>query len=198
MLDEITRALTPVAVAFDALSIPYFIGGSVALHAHSAYRMTNDIDLVADVHTEHADLLEMHLKAEYYADAYMIRQAVLRASSFNVIHFETAIKVDVFILKKLPYTQEQMRRRISETLLPGGRTFSFVSAEDMVLSKLDWYRIGGEMSARQWNDIKGVLRNKDDDLDYLYMVQWAKQIGVSDLLSRAVKEMEADRAGGSA
>jgi len=158
MLEEIDRALVPVADAFDALSIPYFVGGSVALSFYSALRATNDIDLIADVRFEHAVPLEVRLRGAYYADAQMIRQATARLSSFNFIHFETNLKIDVFLLKNTPYMQQQMQRRqISTPLVPGGRTFPIASAEDTVLAKLDWYRIGGEMSDRQWNDIKAHL-----------------------------------------
>jgi hypothetical protein len=195
MKDLILEALSPVADALDALSIPFYIGGSVATIFYHMDRATNDIDLVADVRVEHAVPLEARLIDAYYVDAAMIRQAVVRRVSFNVIHFGTGLKVDIFTLKDAPYPQEQMRRRVMAPLVPEGRSFPVAAAEDVILAKLDWYRIGGEMSDRQWNDIKGLLRNKDDDLDYLYMVQWAKQIGVSDLLSRAVKEMEAERAG---
>lgn len=195
MKDLILEALSPVADALDALSIPFYIGGSVATIFYNMDRATNDIDLLADMRVEHAIPLESRLIDAYYVDAAMIRQAVARHISFNVIHFGTGLKVDIFTLKAAPYPQEQMRRRIMAPLVSGGRLFPVAAAEDTILAKLDWYRIGGEMSDRQWNDIKGLLRNKDEDLDYLYMVQWAKQIGVSDLLSRAVKEMAAERAG---
>ena len=34
---------------------------------------------------------------------------------------------------------------------------SFVAtAEDTILSKLVWYRLGGQSSDQQWNDLRGV------------------------------------------
>jgi len=31
------------------------------------------------------------------------------------------------------------------------------SPEDIVLAKLEWYRMGGKLSDRQWRDILGVF-----------------------------------------
>ena len=91
-----------------------FSSSSLAFVRHSYYgtdRITNDIDLVADVREEHAAPLEARLGNDYYADAQMIRQAVQRRSSFNFISFDNGLKVDVFTLKPQPFMQEQMRRR---------------------------------------------------------------------------------------
>ena len=62
------------------------------------------------------------------------------------------------------------------------------SPEDVILSKLEWYRMGGEVSERQWRDILGVLKTRAGELDLDYLRQWAKELNVSDLLERALKE----------
>jgi hypothetical protein len=62
------------------------------------------------------------------------------------------------------------------------------SAEDTVLHKLEWYRAGAEVSERQWGDIVGVLKVQSDALDIDYMRQWAADLGVGDLLERAIQE----------
>ena len=41
-------------------------------------------------------------------------------------------------------------------LLEGTRPFNIASPEGAILNKLEWYRMGGEVSDRQWNDILGV------------------------------------------
>lgn len=65
---------------------------------------------------------------------------------------------------------------------------NFSSAEDIILSKLEWYRMGGEDSARQWRDILGVLKIRSGELDLDYLRKWAKELEVSDLLERALKQ----------
>ncbi len=62
------------------------------------------------------------------------------------------------------------------------------SAEDTVLAKLEWFRRGGETSERQWWDIVGVLRvNPNADAGYLH--RWAAELGVADLLERALTQV---------
>jgi hypothetical protein len=60
--------------------------------------------------------------------------------------------------------------------------------EDSVLSKLDWYRRGGEVSENQWRDVLGILRQRAEQLDSAYLRKWAVELGVADLLERACRE----------
>jgi hypothetical protein len=62
------------------------------------------------------------------------------------------------------------------------------SPEDIILAKLEWYRMGGEVSERQWRDVLGVLKTRQGELDLSYLGKWAKELGVSDLLERALSE----------
>ena len=72
--------------------------------------------------------------------------------------------------------------------LPDGQTFTLVSAEDIILLKLEWYRLGGNASERQWLDILGVLEVQAGKLDSAYLDHWATDLGVGDLLQRARQE----------
>lgn len=68
------------------------------------------------------------------------------------------------------------------------RTAFVLSAEDVVLAKLDWYRQGGELSERQWRDILDVLKTQAGQLEQAYLRAWAAQLQIVDLLERAVRE----------
>jgi hypothetical protein len=63
-------------------------------------------------------------------------------------------------------------------------------AEDTILAKLDWYRMGGEVSDRQWRDILGVLKTREGELDLDYLRTWAIDLKVADLLERALAELK--------
>ena len=62
------------------------------------------------------------------------------------------------------------------------------SAEDTILAKLEWYRLGDEVSDRQWSDVLGIFKVQQDRLDHDYMMKWAVELQVADLLERAMRE----------
>ena len=189
---EIRQATEPLIQFFEANAIQYHIGGSVASSAHGIPRTTLDVDLVADIKPEQVDQMVNALKAIYYIDGDMIKKAIKNESSFNLIHLQTIIKIDVFVLKKDPFNKQVMERAIEGNLNLGDEEPFFVrfsSPEDIILHKLSWFRLGGEQSERQWKDILGVLNIQQESLDFEYMQHWAKHIQVSDLLERALAEV---------
>jgi hypothetical protein len=62
------------------------------------------------------------------------------------------------------------------------------SAEDTILSKLEWYKTGGLIYEGQWKDIIGVIKVQGDLLDKNYIMKWAEELGVKDLLEKALEE----------
>ena len=60
-------------------------------------------------------------------------------------------------------------------------------AEDILLSKLAWYRAGGEVSERQWNDVLGIAAVQGERLDTVYLRKWAQYLKVADLLELALR-----------
>ena len=183
---DILAAITPIVEALEEFGIPYHIGGSVASSLYGLPRLTIDADLVADIRMEHVRPLVRQLETDYYIDEDMIRDAIRRQSSFNVIHQDTILKVDIFIPKSRLFDQEELRRAQQEVLSEGTRPFNIASPEGTILNKLEWYRMGGEVSDRQWNDILGVLKVQGTNLDMAYLRRWAANLSVTDLLERAL------------
>ncbi len=102
---------------------------------------------------------------EFYTDDEMMRDAIQHHSSFNLIHYETAFKVDIFVRKSRTFDQMQLeRRRMAVIAADPEVTVYMVSPEDIILAKLERYRQGGEVSERQWRDGLGVLKVRAGEL----------------------------------
>ena len=128
------------------------------------------------------------MQTEFYIDADAAGQAVHRRSSFNAIHFKTVLKIDFFVLRHEGHADEEMRRRVAvEVDETAHRQVFIASAEDIILQKLVWYRMGSRISERQWNDVLGVMKVQGGRLDRDYLTRWARELGVEDLLGEALK-----------
>jgi hypothetical protein len=181
------RVTLAIITALERHGIQYHLGGSFASSVHGVPRHTRDADLVADIALRDVSSFVADLRTEYYVDAEMIRDAIHRRASFNLIHLASGFKVDIFVLGSTPFDVSEFERRIRVQFDEETRREVFVkSPEDTVLHKLLWYREGGEVSERQWTDVIGILKTQGDRLDLYYLRQWADQIQVRDLLDGAL------------
>jgi len=184
---QVTRLVTGV---LDELSVRYVIGGSLASIIHGMSRTTLDIDIVAEIRPHQVASFIAGLQDAFYMDEQTIRKAIEHQSRFNLIHLTTMFKVDIFIPKERPFDQAQLaRRQAHKVATDPERTAYVASAEDTILAKLEWYRLGGEQSERQWRDIRGVVQVQGDRLDYEYVSQQAAVLGVTDLWQKMLSEL---------
>jgi len=183
---DIVEAITPVVEELENLGVPYHIGGSVASSIYGLPRLTIDVDIVVDLRPGQVRSFVLRLQSDYYVDEDSIRDAIRRRSSFSMVHFDTSLKVDVFIPKTRLFDQEELKRIESKVLEGSERPFNVASPEGTVLNKLEWYKMGGGVSDRQWNDILGVLKVRGAALDMQYLKRWASVLNVADLLERAL------------
>jgi hypothetical protein len=189
VIPEPLRVTLAVTRVLERMGIPYFVGGSLASSAHGVARATLDADIIARVAPQQAGQFARELGTEFYADIDAIADAVARRSSFNVIHIATAFKIDVFVPASTAYADVEMERRESQVIDEDtGEKMVFSTAEDTLLAKLLWYRQGAEVSDRQWRDVLGILRVAGGSLDKSYLLRWAVELRVADLLDRAFHE----------
>ena len=189
MQDDPIEITLKVAAVLEKLSIPYLIGGSLASTLYGMIRTTQDVDIITQMRPEHVQGFVEALQGEFFVDEEMMTESIEHNSSFNIIHRDSMFKVDVFIPRPSPFLQSQLARARRQTFsLEGEAGAEFASPEDTILAKLEWYRLGGEASDRQWRDVLGVLKSRAGELDLDYLRKWARNLAVSDLLERALRE----------
>lgn len=188
MLSQVDVTLLVIS-ALERLDIPYMVAGSLAAAAYGLTRSTQDADLVAQLRRGDGVRMAGELGKDFYTDSEVAEEAILRCSSFSAIYLPQVFKVDIFVLSNRAYDQEAFRRRVVKPFgMEEARGALLESPEDVVLAKLKWYRLGGEVSEQQWRDVLGVLKLQAGSLDEGYLRQWAAHESVLDLLERALRE----------
>lgn len=188
-MTSFATAFRQVLAALDRLEIPFVVGGSIASGTHGLPRQTNDVDIVADLTEDLAAELCEALRGAFYADSEAARRAVRGRAPFNVIHVQSAYKFDIFPVGDDGFARSEMARRLyTSSAISGLESVEFpvASSEDTILAKLARFRKGGERSDRQWHDILGVIQVQTGRLDRGYLEIWAAELGVADLLKRAL------------
>lgn len=189
-IDDNLNVVRDVTSAFTRLDIAYALGGSMASSMLGTPRFTNDADLTCDPFPGKEAAFAECFGAGYFVSLAAIQEALSLRSSFNIIHSTSGFKVDVFVRKDRAFEASVMARRQTVPLANRPEdTIVLVSPEDIVLLKLEWFRLGNEISDRQWHDILGVLKVQAGRLDESYMDYWAGVLQVRDLLTRARQEV---------
>ncbi len=180
------KLLIRVAPVLDELKIGYFVTGGFAISVWGRPRATFDVDIVIQLVEPKVVPLAKALRRiseAGYVDEDAAREAIERMGEFNFIDPETGVKVDFWIMKKTPAGRSEFERRIARKI--DGQKIYFISPEDLILNKLLWYR--ESKSSRHLEDAESVLKISGEKLDRRYLNQWAKKLGVTDILAKLLK-----------
>jgi len=187
--DPIEIALL-VARALEENGVRYVVGGSLASSISGEPRSTLDVDLVVALDEDKVAPVIAALGADFYSDPATIRQAIRGKSSANLLHLPSSVKVDLFVMGGSPVDEEQMDRRLRLKVATEPDRYLYVyTPEDILLQKLRWYRMGNEVSDRQWRDVLGILAVQGNKLDSAYLKRAAGTLNVSALLLRAIDQV---------
>jgi hypothetical protein len=180
--DQPAALLKTIVDALDRNRIPYMVVGSFASTFHGEPRTTQHLDLVIDPTIDSLQRLVSELDpSEFYVDADTARDALDRRTMFNVIEMATAWKVDLVIRRARPFSIEELARRQRVTML--GVEVAAATAEDTIITKLEWAKAGN--SDRQLDDVAGILRVREADIDQAYIEGWVSALQLESQWQRA-------------
>lgn len=177
--------LVNIARIFDRLQIPYLITGGMAVLIWGRPRFTADIDVVVEIGPSDTKGLVKALRnlgRAGYIDEDIVNDAVKKGGEFNFIDGTTGVKVDFWISSNDTFDLSRFERRTAKEI--SGQKIYFASPEDLILSKLKWYKESG--SDRHLEDAESVLKISGTDLDMTYLEKWTKKLGVEDNFGRLI------------
>ena len=146
--------------------IAYMVTGAVAAIAYGEPRLTNDVDLVMRLEPGDAPALQSaYASAEYYVPPLEVieeeRQRA-RHGHFNIIHHDTALRADIYLVGDDPLHAWAMARRRTAPI--GGDDIWFAPLEYVIVRKLEYF--AESASDRHLRDIAGMLRVSGEHIDH--------------------------------
>ena len=166
----------------ESLGLPYMVVGSYASNVWGRPRTSFDADVVVDLLPADADRFLQAFAEGYSLEPQAVRLDIERGSMFNLIPISGLFKVSIIPVRKTAYAREEFKRRRQVQAL--GRSLWVATPEDTILSKLSWFRDGGESSGRQFEDARDTYANQRAGLDQAYLDHWAAELKIEDLLKR--------------
>jgi len=182
-MSEELEVLKIVTERLNKANIPYMISGSIAANYYTVPRMTRDVDIVVELKQGDIDKFVGLFEDDFYVDREMIKSEVSRQGIFNLIHSQYIIKIDFIIKKSSAYQQAAFSRR--KDILIEGCPMWFISAEDLVISKLIWAK--NSHSEMQLKDVRNLTETVSN-LDLKYVNNWLRELGLERLYKEAKNE----------
>lgn len=166
----------------DEIGIPYMLTGSLAGSFHGAPRATQDIDLVVDA--ELSDLLGLADRLRgvgMYVSDDAVREALDSRGLFNAIDSSSGWKIDFIVRRDRPFSREEFSSRQTVRFLD--LDLSIARAEDMILAKLEWSKLGD--SELQLRDVAEILSIQSTRLDFDHIERWVAELEIGEQWLRA-------------
>jgi hypothetical protein len=179
-MNEQSDFLKRLVEKLTAAGISFMVVGSVAASYHGHPRSTFDIDMVVDADEDALCRFARSLGEGYYVSLDAVRQAFRSKMAFNVIDEASGYKADLIVRKERPFSLTEFSRRMRVSI--ADKTLEMATAEDVILSKLEWSKLGS--SERQLADALQVARTQGKGLDLAYIEKWSRELGVADLWER--------------
>lgn len=175
--------LIKVIDRISQLNIPYMMTGAIAAIFYGKPRLTHDFDIIVEIDARQIPKLVNTFENEYFISKEAIQKALDDRSMFNLIHFESGIKVDFWLLKDDEFDKKRFERRQKHTY--SGRDIVFSSAEDIILIKMLWFK--ESQIQKHLDDVLGIMEIQKN-LDTVYLNEWAEKLSIQNLLNELLKK----------
>lgn len=179
--------LGPVIKRLEAAEIPYMMVGSFVSSYHGRPRSTFDADVVIDANADQLRwFIDSLAESDYYRDLSDAIEALKTRSMFNVLHNNSNWKFDFIFVPRDAFGESQFSRR--QRIDYEGLPLFISSAEDNVIAKLNWAKMGE--SQRQIEDVGNVLRVREGELDLDYIRKWVEELELGPQWEKALTAAE--------
>ncbi|MDI6602819.1 MAG: nucleotidyl transferase AbiEii/AbiGii toxin family protein [Patescibacteria group bacterium] len=182
------QLLCKIAKILQDLRIPYAVTGGFAVIVWGKPRFTADIDIIIELTSKNISPLAkalLRVDKDVYVSKEAMEDALERKGEFNFIHPQTGLKVDFWVKNSKAdiYGKLKLERAIAKKI--DNQKIFFVSPEDLILSKLTWYK--ESESSKHLEDVKIILDNPKLKLDLKYIKNWAKRQMTIKILEEIIK-----------
>ncbi len=174
--NEIHEVIRLVTSALDQAGIEYAITGSVASSLYGEPITTQDVDIIVRMTPAQARALAGSLPQRFYRNPDSLIAIAQKSGMANLIDMETTFKVDLSVVTMNEFHKSVFQRKESVSFEVGGPGFEIVSPEDIILMKLNWRK--DSQSTKQWRDALGVARIRGARMDWKYLFEQARALGV--------------------
>jgi hypothetical protein len=175
MVDSL--AITTLVIEALARSkVPHVVVGSFARNFHAFPRSTKDADIVLALDAAGLARFESELGSDFSLDPQSTFETNTGTFRHTLLHKATEFKTELFLLSHDEYDQERFRRRIAFKF--NGCDSFVLSAEDVIVSKLRWFR------PKDIEDIRDVMAAKLPSLDWQYIQHWTDIHGTQKRLEQ--------------
>ncbi len=177
-------ALTQFIRDLNSLGVPYMITGAYAVSYFGLPRATHDLDIVVGIKSIDIDKICRKFAKGYIVDKDMVENAVQYRTHFSIIHNKSDLKIDLWILKETSGEKKKFVRRKKVSLF--GVSTYIISAEDMVLTKLEWFK--RSKNTKHLDDVVGIIKVQARKLDKAYIKRTLEKLGIKKYWDMAVEK----------
>ena len=179
----------------ESHDIAYAVGGSVAAMAYSEPRYTIDVDLMVALSLPDLEALIGEIERQgLYVDPFetVLEFNLPAVLPISIVDARHGMKADVYVARSTGLDVSAMQRRQRRVLYASPELEAwFLSPEDVILYKLDYFRQSDGHSTKHPADIGKMLAVSGRKLDLAYMTAWATKLGVLPMWQALWSEFDA-------